>query len=111
MTSEPMATDDMTTDERALLAAEYVLGLLSSEQEGAAGRAFDQDAPFRSLVLAWEARLARVAPPGAAPEDMAGAAGNGETPAAGLDALWSRIETKLDETAAAEGTRTVMNAD
>ena len=46
----------MTLD-RDLDCAEYVLGLLDSQERKALERALDQDAALRDSVSAWEARL------------------------------------------------------
>jgi anti-sigma-K factor RskA len=40
-----------------MLAAEYVLGVLSAEERGQAVRRVERDAPFARLVEQWEARL------------------------------------------------------
>ncbi|WP_419757787.1 anti-sigma factor [Acidisoma sp.] len=75
-----------TEDDRDLLAAEYVLGVLEGpEREGAVRRA-DQDAAFGAAIAEWEERLAPLAaivPP--------------VTPPA---ALWQRIEASCGLVAA-----------
>ncbi|MEO0362419.1 MAG: cupin domain-containing protein [Pseudomonadota bacterium] len=89
-------SDDPKSDEAAALAAGYVLGLLGPAEEAAAARAMAEDAGFRRLVLAWEERLAPLAPDAAAPVG---------------EALWRRIERAVGDAERAPGTRTVAPAD
>lgn len=80
------------TDDDEILAAEYVLGLTEPDAVGTVEARLAAEPALRAAVTLWEARLAE-----AAPREMA----------APPPDLWSRIERKLDEGAAAPATRTV----
>jgi anti-sigma-K factor RskA len=70
-----------TTEDRDLLAAEYVLGTLDARQSAAVEAALATDPTLAASVAAWTRRLApltRLAPPEAPPPD-----------------LWDRIEARL----------------
>jgi anti-sigma-K factor RskA len=75
-----------TEDDRDLLAAEYVLGVLDGAERDAVIRRADMDDALNGAILAWEVRLAPLAalvPPVAPPA-----------------ALWQRVEASCGLTAA-----------
>ncbi len=72
----------MSTEERELRAAEYVLGTLDAESRGRFQEELDEDSALRDLVEAWERRLVGLDREAAATALPAG--------------LWERIEGDLD---------------
>jgi anti-sigma-K factor RskA len=72
------------SQDRDLLAAEYVLGTLEGEEAGEAARLLDSDVAFAASVRQWEARLAPLAA--------------GVTPVAPPEEVWTRIAASTGAT-------------